>query len=232
MSYCVNCGVELDKTAAFCPLCHTPVCNPNQPVDTTSKPPFPTQRSEVPLASKKEAALLMTVMFLSVAVCCGLLNLILGPHSLWSFYVIGAAVMLWIWLVLPLWARKIPLAPRLVLDGIAVGIYLFFIALHLDGMSWYRGLGLPIVLLATAVLLFLGLTLRGRSILSSITLIIGSIGVCLFGVEFFVDRWLYHAWTPTWSLVVLTVCIALMIPLIVVRRNPALREEARRRFHL
>ena len=25
MSYCVHCGVELDATASFCPLCHTRV---------------------------------------------------------------------------------------------------------------------------------------------------------------------------------------------------------------
>lgn len=232
MSYCVNCGVELDKTAAFCPLCHTPVCNPNQPVDTNAPPPFPTQRAEVPLASKKEAALLMTVMLLSVAICCGLLNFFLSPHAPWSFYVIGAAIMLWIWLVLPLWMRRIPVVVRLLLDGAAVGVYLLLIALNLDGMNWYLRLGLPVVLLGTAVLLFLGLTLRNRSILSSITLIIGAIGVFLFGVELLVDRWLYAAWTPTWSLIVLTVCIALIIPLVVVRRNPALREEARKRFHL
>ena len=36
MSYCVNCGVELDSTASFCPLCRTPVVNPRQPVDTGS----------------------------------------------------------------------------------------------------------------------------------------------------------------------------------------------------
>lgn len=27
MSYCVNCGVELDPSAGICPLCHTPVVN-------------------------------------------------------------------------------------------------------------------------------------------------------------------------------------------------------------
>lgn len=232
MSYCVNCGVELDQTASFCPLCHTPVVNPNQPVDTASPTPFPTQRAEVPMASKKEAALLMSVMLLSVAVCCGLLNLLLKPHIPWSLYVIGAALMLWIWLVLPLWARRLPLAARLVLDGVAVGIYLLLIAINLDGMDWFKGLGLPIVLLATAVLLFLGLTLRQRSILSSITLIIGSVGIFLFGVEFLVDFWLDHFWSPSWSLVVLTVCVALIIPLVVVRHNPALREETRKRFHL
>ena len=28
MSYCVNCGVELDHTLKSCPLCETPVINP------------------------------------------------------------------------------------------------------------------------------------------------------------------------------------------------------------
>ena len=29
MSYCVNCGVELDASATKCPLCDTPVYNPD-----------------------------------------------------------------------------------------------------------------------------------------------------------------------------------------------------------
>lgn len=232
MSYCVNCGVELDKTAAFCPLCHTPVVNPNQPVDRTSPAPFPSQRAEVPAASKREAALLITVMLLCVALCCGILNFFLHPQVVWSLYVIGAAGLLWVWIGLPLWARSLPLVVRLGLDGVAVGGYLLLIAFSLDGMDWFLALGLPIVLLATAVLLLLGLTLRRRSILSSITLIIASAGGLLFGVEFFVDRWLDGVWEPGWSLVVLAVCASLAAPLIVVRRNPALREDVRRLFHL
>ena len=30
MSYCVNCGVELDKSAEKCVLCGTAVLNPNE----------------------------------------------------------------------------------------------------------------------------------------------------------------------------------------------------------
>ena len=63
MSYCVNCGVELDATARACPLCHTPVQNPNQPVDAELPPPFPSRRKEVQPASKKELALLISAMF-------------------------------------------------------------------------------------------------------------------------------------------------------------------------
>ena len=119
MSYCVNCGVELDATASFCPLCHTPVLNPGQPVDEHAPKPFPTQRGEVAPASKRELALLITAMLASVAVCCGVLNLFLNQQRPWSLYVIGAAVMLWIWFVPPLLARGMHLLLRLLLDEFA-----------------------------------------------------------------------------------------------------------------
>ena len=99
MSYCVHCGVELDATASFCPLCHTRVLDPGQPVDTVSPKPFPTRRGEVAPAAKQEVALLITAMLASVAVCCGVLNLFLRADRTWSLYVIGAAAMLWLWLV-------------------------------------------------------------------------------------------------------------------------------------
>ena len=52
------------------------------------------------------------------------------------------------------------------------------------------------------------------------------------GVECFVDRFFQGNWSPSWSLIVLAVCLILTIPLIIVRRMPSLREEVRRRFHL
>lgn len=234
MSYCVNCGVELDATASFCPLCHTPVLNPNQPVDGASPSPFPTQRGEVAPVSKWELALLLSAMMASVAVCCALLNIFLPAERTWSLYVIGAAVMLWIWFVPPLLMRGMGLCLRLVLDVLAVGIYVLLIAVDLDGIGWFLHLALPIVLLGGAIVLFLGLMMQGgrRSILTSVTLIIGCVGAFMVGVEFFVDRYLEGAWEPGWSLVVLTVCVAMVIPLVIVRRVPSLREEVRRRFHM
>ena len=123
MSYCVHCGVELDATASFCPLCHTRVLDPGQPVDTVSPKPFPTRRGEVAPAAKQEVALLITAMLASVAVCCGVLNLFLRADRTWSLYVIGAAAMLWLWLVPPLLARGMHLLLRLLLDIAAVALY-------------------------------------------------------------------------------------------------------------
>ena len=234
MSYCVHCGVELDATASFCPLCHTPVLNPRQPVDTTSPKPFPTQRGEVPPAAKQGAAVLITSMLASVALCCGLLNLFLRTDRAWSLYIIGAAAMLWLWVVPPLLARGMHLLLRLFVDVAAVALYVYLISIDLNGSVWFWGLAAPIILWGGAVLLLLGLVLRvyRRSVLSTITILIGSIGVFVFGVEFFIDRWLHQSWSPSWSLVVFTICLGMVIPLIVIRRVPSLREEVRRRFHL
>ena len=75
MSYCVNCGVELDKTCSVCPLCNTKVINPNQPVDTVSPKPYPVDKGYVDSGIRKETAILMAVCLAATAVVCGLLNL-------------------------------------------------------------------------------------------------------------------------------------------------------------
>lgn len=234
MSYCVNCGVELDATAEFCPLCHVPVCNPAQPVDRTSPPPFPTERREVMPASKGMLAILLSAMLASVSVCCGLLNLFLRSGHIWSLYVAGAAAMLWVWFVPPLLRRGKPLRFQLVLNILSVAAYVLFVAVDLDGLSWYWPLALPVIVLLGCILLFLDAMLRKRkrSLLSSLALVVGSVGVFVVGVELFGDWYFWGEWSPGWSLVVLTICMSLLIPLIVVRRVPSLREEARRRFHM
>lgn len=234
MSYCVNCGVELDSTAAFCPLCQTPVRNPSQPVDRDSPTPFPTEPSEVPLQARKAAAALVSAMLGAAAVSCGLLNLILPASHIWSLYVIGAAAMLWIFLVPPLLWRRLPWPVLILLDTGAIGLYILAIAWELDGLNWYVRLALPAVVLLGAILLALVLLLHGgkRSILTSTTLIIASAAVYLAGLELFGDLYFHGKWAPSWSLVLLIVAGALEIPLVVVRRVPSLRREVRRRFHM
>jgi hypothetical protein len=184
---------------------------------------------------RRELVLLYTVLLLSVSLCCGLLNLLfLRTQRAWSLYVIGAAVTLWLWFVPPLLHRSLHLWLRLALDTCAVGVYLLLISIDLHGWDWYLQLALPIILSGGLLTILLGLLLRGhhRSILTSITLIIGALGLFTLSIEYWVDRWLFGTFTPGWSVVVLVICAAIIVPLIVIRRTPGLREEARRRFHL
>lgn len=235
MSYCVHCGVELHPTADRCPLCGTPVLDPGAPEGPEGPLPFPTQRREVPPADRRSLALLISAMLASAGAATGALNLwFFYPGVPWSLYIIGACAMLWLFFVPPLWWRGMHRLLRLLVDVAAVALYLFLIALALNGSkTWYPGLALPIVLLAGAFALFLTLTLSGhRSILSTIILCIGSVGLFSVGLELLICRYLFGIYSTSWSIIVLVVSMALIVPLLVVRRHPALREEARRRFHI
>ena len=206
MSYCVNCGVELGPGARECPLCRTPVVNPVCPPDAAEPGFFPVRREEVAPVSRREAALLLSAMLLSVAICC----------------------------VLPLLIRGMFIWVRLTLDVLAVGAYICIIAVALDGMDWFLGLALPIIAAGVAVIPLLYWVIRTRrcSILVSTILVLISAGFFAVLTEFICDRYLLGGWTPGWALVVLASCVGLSIPLIIVRRVPSLREEARRRFHM
>lgn len=232
MPYCVNCGVELNSNAKLCPLCGTPVWHPEQSPDTASY--FPTKPTVVKPASKRALALLFSSMLASAALCSGGLNLLIPTERPWSLYVIGAAVMLWIWFVLPMLARRLPTFFKLTLDVAAIGIYIYLISIDLHGGVWFRGLALPILGEACIVVFALSFLLRGRrhSILSTISLSIGAVGLFFLGVGISIDHYFLGYWTPGWSLVVLVICVGLIIPLQIIRHVPSLREEARRRFNL
>lgn len=234
MSYCVNCGVELDATAARCPLCFTPVCNPLVAVDTDGPTPFPVRDPGIAPVSKRELALLLSIMLASAAVGCGLLNLFLRPDRMWSMYLVGAVVMLWVWVVPPLLFRRMPNWVRLTLDVLAIGIYVYLISVEVGGREWFFALALPVILAAAVAVLCVSLLLRGnrRSTLMAIVAILCAVGLFAMAVEYFADRYWADGWSASWSLVVLTVCLALSVPLVIVRSVPSLRAEARRRFHL
>ena len=234
MSYCVNCGVELGAGAGKCPLCGTAVVNPACPPDSAAEPFFPTRREEVAPVSRREAGLLLSAMFASVTVCCAVLNLIFYRELWWSFCPGGAAVMLWVWFALPLLCRSLSPWYRLTLDTLAIAVYVLLIAFAVHGLSWYFRIALPILLFVTAVCpteIWL-LRYRRPSILTSIILVLLTVGVLTAVVELVCDLYISGAWRPGWSLIVLISCAGLCIPLIVIRRVPSLREEARRRFHL
>ena len=152
----------------------------------------------------------------------------------WSLYVIGAAAMLWVFIVPPLLWRKLPLPAATLLDGAAVGLYVLLIAWELDGLDWYLHLALPATILLAAILLAQVLLFQKRrlSILSTMAVVIASVAVFVAGLELLGDLYFPGGWEPSWSLVVLIVAGALEIPLMVVRRVPKLRKEARRLFHI
>lgn len=231
MSYCVNCGVELDGDAVQCPLCQTPVINPVCPPDAEMTPNFPLERQEVEPVDRKELAMLLSAMALCASVCCGLLNLFLLWRGVpWSWFVMGACAMLWVWLVPPLVLRKVPSVFFLLLDLLAVGGLLVLISAANHGQSWLVGIALPVWAGFSLLLLIIWQTACKRSFLSRSLLVLSGIVLFLLWLEFVIDRFL-GAYHPMWSLIAAAVGITMMLPLAVIRTRPNLRRQVRRRFH-
>ena len=61
MSYCVNCGVELEPSLTECPLCNTPVINPKELYNQKKTSPYPKERGQVDVVKRKDLTILTCI---------------------------------------------------------------------------------------------------------------------------------------------------------------------------
>lgn len=232
MSYCVNCGVELDAAAQACPLCGTPVVNPRAPAAPGAPGAFPERRGEVAPADRRGAGLTVTVMLAAASACCALLNrFFFFPSVPWSVYAVGGTALLWVVCVTPLLFSAHP-ARRGAGDLLAAMAYVALIAYLTDGWYWYLRLALPIAAaLAAAVAAPCIVGALHRSILTTTMTALGALAVFLVALEALIDIFLRGAFSPGWSMICAAVAVVMIATLLVIRLRPRLREEVRKRFH-
>ncbi len=128
MSYCVNCGVELDQSAKKCALCSTPVINPNIKEEISQQTPF-AENLQIPKSIKKEfVAFVITMTMLIPNIVMLFLNIFFIRGSFWSFYVAVVSLLLWVLFVFPWCSRKSHPYLMWGFDTLAVGG--FFYALY------------------------------------------------------------------------------------------------------
>ena len=137
MSYCVNCGVELDKTASKCALCGVPVINPMQHIDETSPKPFPNNDFVLHGRNIKLVSTIISIILAFPSILCILANVIFSPPGLiWAVYPIGAFIIIWVFTVPPtLMQMKFPGRVAMTLPGILV--YLYIIEVFSPTKGWF-----------------------------------------------------------------------------------------------
>ncbi len=233
MSYCVNCGVELDASATKCPLCDTPVYNPKAPEPSTQPSPFPKEKGQVEVVKRKDLGVLLTVIVLATAVTCGLLNALVFRSSLWSLAVIGVFLVLWVIMIPGVIYTRQPVYLSILLDGVAVIVYLYLLT-YLTGQSgWFYGLGIPVVLLVIAVVEAVTFCIRKlpMSFLTGALYLISGVAVLCVGLEILIDRFLGLGIELRWSAIVLTICVIVDITIATLLSRRRLRNAVRRRLH-
>lgn len=233
MSYCVNCGVELEASLKECPLCSTPVINPNRTEDMTPLSSYPDSRGQVEVVKRKDLGILLSVVLSATSVTCLLLNLLVFKGSLWSFMVIGICLCLFFFAFPAVIYSRTPIYLSLLADGAAVGIYLYLITYLTSGSRWFWQLGLPIVVMVTALIeLFtlLAHKLPFNILSGSLYLFTEAAILCVF-LELLIQRFYNAPYYISWSAVVLTVCVIIDITLITILAKKRLRNEVNRRLH-
>jgi len=234
MSYCVNCGVELDASAKSCPLCNTPVVNPRQLEQmAVARQPFPRESGQVETVKRKDLGILVTTVALGTAVTCGVLNAFVFRGSPWSLAVIGVCAIFWVILVPVVIYTKQPIYVSLLCDGAVVILYLYMLTYLTGSGAWFWGLGVPITVLVLLVAELFTFCVRRlpRSFLTVALYLFTGVGILCIGLEMLIDRYVSGTVALTWSAVVLTVCVILDIAFITMLSRRRLRNEVRKRLH-
>ncbi len=234
MSYCVNCGVELEASLKECPLCHTPVINLKEVGKEFPPSPYPENKGQVEEVKRKDLGILLSVVLIATGGTCLLLNLLVFDRSLWSLQVIGICICLFVFTFPLVYYRKMPPSLSLLADGAAVAVYLYMIAYLTPSTVWFWQLGLPIVALFFLCLEIFVFLLR------KIPLTMLSGALCLFveiplfcvSLELLIRNMLAdYTMRLSWSAVVLTVCAIIDVALVTILVKKRLRNEVRRRLH-
>ena len=182
MSYCVNCGVELEKNCRECPLCDTPVINPREKI-SNDKSVYPDELIIPKSLSKKYVVFVLTMILLIPNIVLLLLNVfILDSHII--SYVIGGFAVAWIWFLFPfLWKKQIPVI-SVAVDAIALLVYLYMFSFYGDENGWFKSIVLPVVIALWAICNMFIFWLKKRRSKPLIAIaVLGAVSVMSFVVE-------------------------------------------------
>ena len=233
MSYCVNCGVKLDEALPKCPLCNTPVINPNELKKTEVSSPFAMEKGETEKVKSKDIIILTTVFLATTAICCMLLNLLVFSKTLWSIPIVGLCAFIWVIGIPPIAFEKMPIYISMLIDGLAMAGYLYMLSFMTSNKAWLTQLALPITALATVLILAFTLFIKkiSSSILSVALYFYILIPILCIGIELLICHYYKKPLTITWSAIVLVPCLIVSIALVTILSRKRLREAVRRRLH-
>lgn len=236
MSYCVNCGVELQKTEPRCPLCGTEVFNPAAPREESAARPYPSHVERLDRSvDRRYIASFISLLLLIPLFTTMLANILVSGALSWSYLVLGGELVFFSVFLLPMIARM-PKILYAVIDAAAIGVLLVMIQLLTKGdWSWLFLLGLPITALTSIMCWFFALMAAPKCrlpVFVRFTFALACLGLLVVGIDFFIGLYNSSIYWPTWSLYVLFPCLVLASALLLLNRRARVKEEIKKRFFI
>ena len=175
----------------------------------------------------------LTVLFLLPAVVSVLCDWRLSGGIVWSGYVVGGLLLLYVTVVLPLWFKRPNPVIFVPVDFIMLGLYLFYINFATHG-HWFLTFALPVtgtaMALVTAMVALLRYVPAGALyVCAGALLLSGGFAVL---VEWLLNVTFQLHDTFLWSFYPLAVCTVLGAMLLVIAICKPLRRSLHRKFFL
>jgi len=235
MSYCVNCGVELQKSEPRCPLCGTEVINPNELLEEKPMRPYPSHVEHLDKkVDQRYIASFISLLMLIPLFTTMLANVLVSKELSWSYLVLGGELVAFTVFLLPMIARM-PKVLYMVIDAAAVSVLLLLIrVLTKSSWDWLLLLGLPITVLTAVMCWFFSLMASPKCripVLVRFSFALACVGLLVVAIEFLIGLYQHAIAWPTWSLYVLFPCLVLASSLLILNRRARVKEEIRKRFY-
>ncbi len=225
--YCVKCGVKLQEGVESCPLCQTPVWNPDAAPREHSYPDkLPRHHREADLSGAVVFTVICVIAILvTLTVCFKLYGQL---H--WGGYVVYGILLFYVVAVLPRWFPQPRGEVFVPLDHAAAALYVLYICLKTGG-HWFLSFAFPVLLasclLSTAMICLLKYVKGGRLYIFGGFLL--ALGGFLVLVEFF-EHLSFGARMFRWSLYSLAGFGTVGLFLLIAGMIPGLRHSLEKRF--
>lgn len=238
MKYCGKCNVNVNTDLQKCPLCSIVLTDEKSQGFGESSPEamLPETCGDGAKYPKPDTDtvdrynfVLRLFLFISLVIgsTCLLINLLTYSGVLWSLYVIGTIVYVWITVAYPLFVKR-KIGQIIVLDAISTSIYLYLLELATRTQGWGLSYVTPFIfitatLMITFILLKKRLKWRDYSIYQTIMVILGFLPVifCITGIV-----------TPIWPSVLSAFYSFLTLMGMFIFADKKYKNELIKRFHL
>ena len=231
--YCIKCGVELAYSEKKCLLCGTVVFNPE-----LSRPDGEPQYPRMPAAQPEKVnhsgiMFVVTMLFMLPIVTTLLCDWQINGKIIWSGYAVGAVILLYTLVVLPLWFRHPNPVIFIPIDFAMTALYLLYINCATGG-HWFLSFALPVTaaagLILTAAVTLLKYVRKGDLFIFGGTIILSGAYTVL--VEFLLNLNFHVHDEFIWSFYPFSVSFILGVMLIVIGTCRPLRESLHKKFFL
>ncbi len=230
--YCIKCGVELADSERKCPLCATPVYYPG--LSNNPERPFPPTEPKEDKINLRGLNFILTFAVILSGIISVVADLNTGlPGISWSMLVVGALVLAYVVVVLPLWFVRRSPAIFVPVDFAVAAIYVWYISFTTGG-DWYFTLALPII--GAFALIVCSIAILTHYIKRGHLYIYGGASIALGAFSVMIE-WLIHVTFPMpahhmWSPYPAISLVLIGIMLIVIAIVKPLRESLARIFAL